>query len=208
MSCLPIYQFNDLRIIGEKIDHVEATVVLLKDKDLRKVQLEEMTEDNPVYAFMGYNENVSFVIAGKNRVEARINPFGKTDKVFTFGNLEVQDVGLPFCCFFRELFREFCETQAFPGAEVKFPQLGKLKNLGIMVSGYNLSPEGGTLKVTGINHPYVCVTESLGKTLHLHSSDGCKGSIGEAAHNLFFESVDLTVSGQVKSHVSFHDAES
>jgi len=167
-----------------------------------------MTQDNPVHAFMGYNENVSFVIAGKNRVEASSDPFGKTDKGFTFGNLEVQDVGLPFCCFFRELLREFCETQAFPGAEVKLPQFGKLKNLGIVVPCYNLSPEGGTLKVTGINDAYVCVTEPLGKTLHLHSSDGSKGSVGEAADNLFFKSVDLTVSGQVKSDVSFHDAES
>jgi len=145
---LSVYQLNYHSVIREKVDDIEAPVVLLKSKDLCQVHIEEMAQNYPVYTLVPHNEDIFPVSILQNRVNTLDYSLRKIENGFTFGYVVVEGVNHPLFEFTRELLFELLEGQAFPNSEVELPQFGKLQDLDIMVSGYYLSSDDGALKIT------------------------------------------------------------
>jgi hypothetical protein len=146
----------DQRGIGDIVDDVKATIVLMNAEHLVEIQTKGRAKNNAVDSTVANKEEVLALLILKNLEKTVHNSFGKISYTFSIARgLVVQKIGLALLQFMGEVFTNLFEGESFPVPEIHFPEFWQDVKGDIMMSGYDSSAFEGSSEVTAIDCAYV-----------------------------------------------------
>jgi len=194
---LPIYKADESGFAIVVYD-VEASEILVYLEHVGKVQTEGVAQDDPVESTVPHDKDVIAFVFGKNPREAVGDPLRQMFNGLTLSwRAIVDEIRLAAVQFFRKLFANFPEGQAFPIAKVHFAKFGQGMDRHIVVLGYDTGTLHRPLEVTAINGPDVQEAKTFRQPLHLNHAGFGEVHVGMTINGEVLITVCLTVPNKI-----------